>query len=90
MAIVSVVAVLDKGAEAYMTPVFFVTDAVAIRDFLGEAKNANSMFNRHPQDFSLYKFGVFDDNTGKFDLFGEPKFLVSALHAQNVSEETVQ
>jgi len=61
-----------------MTPFFVVAEGVAIRDFLTEAANPESIICKHAKDFSLYKFGTFDDNTGGFELFKEPQFLIAA------------
>lgn len=78
MATKLVFAVLDKAAEIFMQPFFVLTEAVAIRDFQAEATNPESMLCKHAKDFSLYKFGAFDDASGSFLLLKEPQFVCSA------------
>lgn len=78
MAVKTMCAVLDKAAQCFMTPFFVVAEGVAIRDFLAEAANPESILCKHSKDFSLYKFGTFDDNDGVFNLFREPQFIISA------------
>lgn len=78
MAILTVCAVMDKCAECFVKPFFAVAEGVAVRDFLTESQNPESMLHKHAKDFSLYVFGTFDDNTGVFDLFREPRFVISA------------
>lgn len=78
MALLTVCAVRDKAADCFMRPFFVVADGVAIRDFLTEAENPESIVCKHAKDFSLYKFGTFDDGNGVFDLLREPQFMISA------------
>lgn len=78
MAMLTVCAVLDKAAEVFMRPFFVVHEGVAKRDFIGECQNPESIIHKHAEDFSLYKFGTFDDNSGVFDLLREPQLLLAA------------
>jgi hypothetical protein len=69
--------VKDRAADAYGRPMFVPSSGVAIRSFSDEInRNAddNQLFN-HPDDFDLYEFGVFDDNSGNFDIYEQPKLL---------------
>jgi hypothetical protein len=69
--------VKDRAADAYGRPMFVPSSGVAIRSFSDEInRNAddNQLFN-HPDDFDLYEFGVFDDNSGLFDIYEQPKLL---------------
>lgn len=86
MALRSVVAVRDKAAQLFMTPFFVVADGVAVRDFLSEANNPDSVICKHQQDFSLYKLGVFDEGNGTFELYKEPQFMIAAISASPKQE----
>lgn len=55
--------VWDAKAEAAMTPWFAKTVAMALRMFETECKNPESDFNRHPEDYSLWKTCEFDPST---------------------------
>jgi hypothetical protein len=69
--------VKDRAADAYGRPMFVPSTGVAIRSFSDEVNRSeaeNQLYN-HPDDFDLFEFGTFDDNTGKFDLYEEPKLL---------------
>ena len=69
--------VKDRAADAYGRPMFVPSTGVAIRSFSDEINRAdadNQLYN-HPDDFDLYELGEFDDNTGKFDIYEEPKLL---------------
>jgi hypothetical protein len=69
--------VKDRAADAYGRPMFVPSLGVAIRSFSDEVNRQsddNQLFN-HPDDFDLYEFGEFDDNTGQFTLHEVPKLI---------------
>lgn len=73
----NICSVKDRAADAFGRPMFVASTGVAIRSFSDELNRSdadNQLFN-HPDDFDLYEFGVFDDNTGLFDLYDQPKLL---------------
>lgn len=64
-----VLAVRDSAADVYGSPFFVPSIGVGIRNF-GEAINKqdeNNMMYQHPEDFSLWSLGVYDDGTGAFE-----------------------
>ncbi len=69
--------VKDRAADAYGRPMFVSSVGVAIRSFSDEVnrKDAENQLYNHPDDFDLYEFGEFDDNTGLFSLHEQPKLL---------------
>lgn len=73
-----VFAVLDSKASCYGMPVFFSNDAQAIRAFGDVVSREKSTFGEHPEDYTMYRVGSFDDNSGA--LTGEvPVFVAKAL-----------
>jgi hypothetical protein len=69
--------VKDRAADAYGRPMFVPSTGVAIRSFSDEINRSdadNQLYN-HPDDFDLFEFGEFDDNTGSFELHEQPKLL---------------
>jgi len=69
--------VKDRAADAYARPMFVPSTGVAIRSFSDEINRQaeDNQFYNHPDDFDLYEFGEFDDNTGQFNLYEQPKLL---------------
>lgn len=59
-------AIKDNLAEAYMTPVLFDNDNLAIRWFTGvvNSKEQNEVIYNNPEDFELWKLGEFDNQSG--------------------------
>lgn len=69
--------VKDRAADAFGRPMFVPSLGVAIRSFTDEINRNdkdNQLFN-HPDDFDLYDFGVFDDNSGLFEIHNQPTLL---------------
>ena len=63
-----VVAVYDEKAKAYLPPFFQPNDAMAVRIFTDCVNDENGHpFSIHPEDYTLYKIGTFDDATGTIE-----------------------
>ena len=55
----------DELAEVFFAPMLFDNDDVAIRYFAAFINNHdNEVVFQNPQDYSFYKLGAFDKNTG--------------------------
>jgi len=72
-----VCSIKDRAADAYGRPFYVPAVGVAIRSFQDEINRsaADNQMNQHPDDFDLFEFGTFDDNSGLFDLHDVPKLL---------------
>lgn len=65
-----VVCVRDRAADVFGAPNFVLSIGAAIRSFGDEINregDANNMFNKHPEDFDLFKLGTYDDQTAQFE-----------------------
>lgn len=56
--------VFDSKAAVFGTPFFMPREAMAIRAFTDLVNDGRSMVSQHPEDFSLFKVGWFDDDKG--------------------------
>ena len=56
--------IYDRCAAAYMRPFYTQRDDEAIRSFRDLALDAQHPVGQHPEDYSLFRIGEFDDNTG--------------------------
>lgn len=61
---VKVFAIYDSKATAYLQPFFMRSAGEAIRAFENTAIDPNSMFNKNPEDYSLFQIGEFDESEG--------------------------
>lgn len=54
----------DEKAGCSYEPQIFKTEVDAIRFFDQAIQNKNTMINKYPDDFTLYKIGVYDERAG--------------------------
>lgn len=81
-----VLAVFDEKAEAFAQPFFQQSDVLALRAFQAAVRDSESLLNKFPRDYSLYKLGTYDDSTGRFENLDRPSLLASALQAMTPAE----
>lgn len=80
--------VFDSAVNAYMRPFVMQADNQAIRMFTDEAVNAESDISKHPEDYSLFRLGSFDDNEGEI-IPEEPRCLGRAHELAAATREKV-
>ena len=61
---IHVFAIYDSAAEAYLAPFTANTLGLAERMFSDMVNQDGHQFNRHPADYTLYRIGTFETNTG--------------------------
>lgn len=57
--------IYDGKAKIFNTPFFMATLGMAVRAFQDIAQDQNTMICRHPEDFTLYEIGEYEDGTAK-------------------------
>lgn len=71
--------IYDCKAEAYLKPFMYQNKGEAIRAFSDTVNSNDSMLNKHPEDYTLFELGTWDDNTAKYDIYFTPVSLGKAL-----------
>lgn len=74
-----VFAVYDTKVKAFQQPVYFQTEAAAVRAFTNTVNDPTSAWNKNPEDFVFHHLGHWDDATGLFSLLTDPVSLATAL-----------
>lgn len=69
--------VFDSKAVVFGTPIFVPTKGAAIRSFSDVANDEKSSIGKHPEDYTLFYLGEYDDATGSFDQVN-PEALLTA------------
>lgn len=84
-----VYSIYDKAAKAYNTPFFMHNKALAIRAFEDNvnAQEENNI-SKHPEHFSLFCLGEYDDTKGQFELLEQPEMEATALELIKPTQET--
>ena len=87
--ILKVYSIYDKAAKAFNTPFFMHNKALAIRAFEDNVNSAEeNNIGKHPEQFSLFCLGEYDDSKGTFNLLDDPDLEVTALELVKPTEET--
>ncbi|AXL14692.1 nonstructural protein [Microviridae sp.] len=55
--------VYDSKANAYLQPFFLKSAGEAVRAFTDSCNDPKTAFCRHPEDFTLFEIGTYDDST---------------------------
>lgn len=61
--------IFDQAVRSYNQPFFMPADGAAIRLFQNQIGNKDSLLSQHPDQFTLFKIGEFDDKDGSFSTF---------------------
>lgn len=74
--ILTVCAVYDSAIKSYGRPFFVPHVGAAIRGFTDEINNSQSDLFKHPDDYSLFELGAWDDATADFsNLLEHPRLV---------------
>jgi len=76
-----VCAVYDNGVKAFLNPIFCSTRGEAIRSFSDAVADERAPFKAHPEDYSLFVLGEYDEGLGIFENnVPAPELLVLAVN----------
>lgn len=70
--------VFDSKAGNFSPPFFMVSIGQAVRSFQDIASDQSTMIARHPEDFSLFFIGEFDDAIGEVTMLKHQNLGVAA------------
>lgn len=56
--------IYDSAVNAYMRPFFCTADGQATRMLSDVARDPSHDIGKHPEDYALFRIGVFDEETG--------------------------
>ncbi len=60
--------IYDNAAMAHLPPFFLPTDAMAKRSFGDCINDPKHQFSQHPDHYTLFEHGFFDQNEGMFEV----------------------
>lgn len=76
---IMIFAIFDKKAVAYQQPFYYLQKGQALRAFEDAVNDPQTAFNKHPEDYSLFQLGKFDDTSGIINS-DKPQFIEEALN----------
>lgn len=87
---INMYALFDSAAKAYISPFFLAEDGQALRTF---SDNVNSdhenNISRHPDQFTLFKLGTYDDSNAKIETLDAPLSLANGLELVTEPQITI-
>lgn len=72
------IAIYDSAAQVYSTPVFVQSRGVALRSFQDLVNNKDNQYNAHPEHFSLFMLGDYDESSGLVSPSKSPLLIANA------------
>jgi len=57
--------IYDTASGLYLRPFFAQSDGEAVRSFSDIIQDADHPIGKHPEDYSIHRIGIYDDNTAK-------------------------
>lgn len=82
----SIFTIYDEKSESYSPPFFMATKGLAIRAFTETANGGETSIAKHPEDFTLYDLGDWDDQNGLFHQPDNPKPIIKAIETKEIHE----
>lgn len=86
-----VYSIFDSKTACFSKPWCHISDASAIREFsdaVNDNRNPNNQYFNHPEDFSLFFVGEFDDLVGHMES-SNPISLVTAASVKEPDDASV-
>lgn len=71
--------VIKDAKIGFMNPTVDQNDMTAVRNLRVAMADDHSVIKLHASDFSLYKIGNFDTESGIIDSFSSPEFIADAV-----------
>lgn len=71
--------IYDTKAEVYSLPQMFQSAGVAIRSFTDAVNTPDTSFAMHPEDYTLFEIGEFDDQNTSIKMLKTPHSLAIGI-----------
>lgn len=81
--ILSVFTILDSKIGSYMNPFYAKNKGQALRDFIDLMKDSQSVISKHPEDYSLYEIGSFDQDSACLKPFKVLEFVADSTFLES-------
>lgn len=82
--------IYDDKAKAYLTPFFLPEVGMAVRAFADCVNNPEHAFGRHPEDYTLFQLGEFNDSSGVIAVEGTLLCVAHAVELRRRVEDAAQ
>lgn len=77
--------VYDQKSDAYLLPFYMDTDGQATRAFSDLVNDSQHEFGKHPEDYTLFSLGDYNESNAKFSICETPISMGLAIEFKNNS-----
>lgn len=77
--------IYDVKGKFYSTPFYVINKPTAVRTFTDAVHDEQTLICKHPEDYSLYYLGEFEDEFCTFNLENAPELVHTALQLVNIN-----
>ena len=70
--------IYDTKSETYFQPIFLMNEAMMLRQFADMANDKDCAISKHPEDYTLYHLGSWQDQDSKIKTIN--KTLIASAH----------
>lgn len=88
--ILQVLVAYDAKAHAFCQPFYVSHVDLGIRAFMAAANTPGQELNKHPEDFTLFHIGAFNDENARFILLNEPLQVAFAANLKQYPQDLSQ
>lgn len=79
---------IRDAKTGFLNPTFEINDLVAQRNFESAVLNSDhSLFFTHPDDYSLYRLGLFNSDSGHIEPLEVPEYICNACTVYALHEK---
>lgn len=83
-----VFSIYDQKGKMYARPFFLPHKGQASRLFCDLVEDNRSEVSKHPEDYTLYQIGNYDDNIGRFENLEVHELIAHATEFKNIKAST--
>lgn len=69
--------IYDNASESYSKPMFLEARGVALRSVMDAIAEPNTVYNKHPEHFSMFEIGEFHNDSATFDIYASPQLVAN-------------
>ena len=82
----TICSIYDCKAEFWSSPMMFQSRASAVRSFTDVVNDSSSDFFKHPEDYTLFAVGTFDEASGEIIPEVAPVSLAVGINVKEIEE----
>jgi hypothetical protein len=80
--------IYDTKSETYYQPIFLLNEAMMLRQFADMANDKDCAISKHPEDYTLYHLGSWQDQDSKIKIIN--KTLIASAHEHVVQSRELK